>query len=149
MSYKKMLELSRQAAEITAASCSSCAAHGKSCCSGCAHTHGYLNVPHKQFEALKLRFGWDADAGFATNVGCRLPREMRSLTCIEYYCEFVEKKPAKMNYIRFEREARGLNKAGVLPVGLRVALIDERYRGPTEQEWRSQFEERLEGRNSV
>lgn len=98
MTYARLVELSRQAAEITASACASCAKNdggdnGDNCCRGCAFTGGYLNLPKDQFEAVKLKYGWDPALGFNTNVGCRLPREVRNPVCLRFYCRPIQIKP--------------------------------------------------------
>lgn len=88
MSYRELVELSRKAADITASACASCAAndHDRHCCLGCAHANGYLDLSVEMSDAVKQKFGWDEVRGFSTNVGCRLPREIRSPICLKFYC---------------------------------------------------------------
>lgn len=69
--------------------------HGKhnpaGCCSGCGAAQGYL--PEKPFNALKSEYGWTKKHGFLSpGVGCKLPVEQRSATCVAFTCLGMSKE---------------------------------------------------------
>lgn len=110
VSYRDLVELSRKAADITASACASCASNNEHCCRGCAGAHGYLGSAARgdKFDAITLKYGWDEVRGFATNTGCRLPREIRSPTCLAYYCGEITIDDVL--YDRFGREKKGIDE---------------------------------------
>lgn len=56
------------------------------CCDGCKENSGYLKFIEKENEQIyKDAFGMD---GFLDkNKGCKLPRELRSITCNTHFCK--------------------------------------------------------------
>src|SRR3990167_10600388 len=75
----------------------------KGCCSKCAINNGYFNhykwdektnkfkpkligITKEEFKQLKKQYKWTKGDGFWGNKGCKLPRESRSVICLNYYC---------------------------------------------------------------
>ena len=80
-----------------------CSDPPKGCCSGCAKNNGYFNsykldektnkfklkligITLEEFKQLKKQYKWTKADGFWGNKGCKLPRESRSIICLNYYC---------------------------------------------------------------
>jgi len=63
---------------------------GKICCRACAHNVGYLGIKEEDLPKEYLPYH-DSKLGFwRENVGCNLPREMRSRKCNIYTCRDSE-----------------------------------------------------------
>ena len=59
---------------------------GKICCRACAHNVGYLGIKKDALPQEHLEY-FDEELGFwREDVGCTLPREMRSRKCNIYTC---------------------------------------------------------------
>jgi hypothetical protein len=77
----------------------------RSCCKSCGHSRGFFgfSIFGSRFEIadttlIELAYQFNANYGYfdTINGGCRLPRQIRSLTCLQYYCD-------KMDLSREER----------------------------------------------
>lgn len=63
------------------------------CCQGCNNTRGYLprGLAKEDWENTYKPY-WDEETGFwREGEGCVLPREIRSDTCVFYYCQYRDK----------------------------------------------------------
>lgn len=69
------------------------------CCGLCATYAGHLRLLRKQ-DLPKYEPYWNDDTGFfEPNKGCKLPRELRSATCLTHYCETAHKKMSKTDKV--------------------------------------------------
>lgn len=152
MSYATLVKLSEAAAKLTASACASCAKNDPMhhCCNGCARAHGYFGAATKaQFDAIKLKYGWDDKLGFATTVGCRLPREVRSPTCLAFYCNPIRQSPPVVGFegcLQRLRDEKGFKEA-VLPDGL-ARLLNQAMTDAAAGH-RESVDRAIEGRNAI
>lgn len=65
-----------------------CSIGGKGCCDKCNDVFGYLKYIKKS-DASIYEEAFDETTGFLGKNGCRLPLELRSVTCLTYLCDFI------------------------------------------------------------
>jgi hypothetical protein len=66
------------------------------CCGDCRKKFGYLRVFYHEF-ARHYVAAWNNKTGFwRKGKGCALPRYLRSKTCLQFTCSFVNNKLTKL-----------------------------------------------------
>jgi len=65
----------------------------KCCCAGCGNNIGYLDYIPSYEDAEQLWKIYSPVDGFWTDKGCRLPRNIRSVTCLIHSCEMNYSEP--------------------------------------------------------
>ena len=101
--WQRILEHRRKTSEInfdcriTEKGCKSGSNRGPMCCcTGCSWNSGYLirgNNLILDTDLPRYKEAWDEITGFwREKIGCILPRELRSTTCLLHYCELGSKE---------------------------------------------------------
>ena len=88
ISYAKEIDKQFKTLKPSCKTCRSC------CCHNCATRNGHYEVYDdktspihlKQLNELKKEFKFTENKGFLGNKGCKLPRHLRSFTCMRYLC---------------------------------------------------------------
>lgn len=70
--------------------CVICAKRGKDCCQCCGETVGHFSaiddgITKETINKLKIAYSFDTK-GWLGKDGCRLPRHLRSFTCLHFFC---------------------------------------------------------------
>jgi len=77
---------------------------GKCCCGYCKENVGYLRqISYKDIPIYAKSFG---ENGFWTEIGCVLPREFRSCTCLTQCCRYDELTLAESNLLDIIRNGK-------------------------------------------
>lgn len=122
----RIAEISKRFAElfdpVNIKVCSTCKIREKGCCNDCysshAHFRGLGNLDAKrEFIKLQRDYGWN-EHGFWSKEGCLLPREKRSYTCQQYYCDYMAKE-----FSQAEREELSKLKAEIQEIRGRYCVL--------------------------
>lgn len=79
------------------------------CCQNCSYNYGYLAGEVIQWKDLKiLKSTFDKRTGFwRSGKGCILPRRLRSITCVMYFCRLKDDEKNK-KLLNFRDAARSI-----------------------------------------
>ncbi|MDD5133430.1 MAG: hypothetical protein PHD81_04330 [Candidatus Nanoarchaeia archaeon] len=89
--------------------CSPCSDRGylfmpHGCCSSCSYSKGHYQHRPDSFKLIKILYCFDEKEGFfdVKNNSCKLPRQLRSIICLEYICRAMLVKLSRENLKRID-----------------------------------------------
>ncbi len=111
--YPRILLRQYEKLKVELNSQAQCAKCGGKCCRTCAPFNGYLNeeLHPETINLLKKRFGWSSEKGFQSDTGCRLPTELRSPTCLFYFCYPKSADESQMSFEEKMQISSRINEA--------------------------------------
>ena len=66
------------------------------CCYSCSRYKGHYKPNERdafnEEENRAIDSKWNNEAGFLSDSGCRLPRKLRSIECLAYYCDIAQRE---------------------------------------------------------